>query len=627
VQKAARLAAEEARRAAEEDAAVQKAARLAAEEARRAAEEDAAVQKAARLIGARKAFESRMDNEAAPGPSATHVDTPTRRQDPTAEVKTVQLRDVIGEDLFQDQPSLAELAAWDAVVAFITDMKFPVSTAGSFEQKTVRVVMRCLLEVVARDCLWCRYWCDAMATDDVRVQAKPDHTFTDARDAQASMLGAVLMVEDKRPPASAKATSRLVYACAQATQYGRRRVQKLYYLGKDLGLDLRALSLVSTLVVGTDVQKLRVVRVMSGSPEVETADAYESAVPFQCRQSEALDLLPGFTGVGTGFEDGACVPTRPTAGFLALYRLLRVEGGSQNAAFASPAGSVLAELSVRLDATATDTHRVELGMRLGVGGSSDVYALASGLGVVKVPRHTSAPINDQFNAEVTALRMLADAGVRVPLGPKLVYKALSALFAGGKQWPVLMLDGPVGKSLVDAVRECDSEDARVALANKVVRAVLVTLRVAHERGLIHCDVRPANIVIDGHGEVYLVDWGVSREHGTPAASIGVRAYAVPGVFDNSESKYAASAAMDVYGALCTWIAIVHGGPAVEVPWITAPAKSVESARATWLGDNGELVGVPTVVKGLDADCPAYDYFPEDAAAVCAAAGAGAGAAH
>lgn len=44
--------------------------------------------------------------------------------------------------------------------------------------------------------------------------------------------------------------------------------------------------------------------------------------------------------------------------------------------------------------------------------------------------------------------------------------------------------------------------------------VCLALDLAHESGVIHRDVKPGNIMLGDYGEVYLLDWGVSRVDGT-----------------------------------------------------------------------------------------------------------------
>ena len=46
-------------------------------------------------------------------------------------------------------------------------------------------------------------------------------------------------------------------------------------------------------------------------------------------------------------------------------------------------------------------------------------------------------------------------------------------------------------------------------------AVLQALDYAHERGILHRDVKPDNIMVGTHGEVRLMDWGIARRIGQP----------------------------------------------------------------------------------------------------------------
>src|SRR4051812_12805333 len=76
-------------------------------------------------------------------------------------------------------------------------------------------------------------------------------------------------------------------------------------------------------------------------------------------------------------------------------------------------------------------------------------------------------------------------------------------------------------------RLAPEEAARVAVA------VCHGLEAAHERGLIHRDVKPQNILIDRHGQVRLSDFGIAKALGGPGLTqagmtYGTAAYLSPG---------------------------------------------------------------------------------------------------
>ena len=69
-----------------------------------------------------------------------------------------------------------------------------------------------------------------------------------------------------------------------------------------------------------------------------------------------------------------------------------------------------------------------------------------------------------------------------------------------------------GRTFGDAIDEAKDLTTRLKLLPVVVR-VAQTLAYAHEHGVVHRDVKPANIIVGRHGETVLLDWGIAKVRG------------------------------------------------------------------------------------------------------------------
>ncbi|GII31407.1 hypothetical protein Pmi06nite_48490 [Planotetraspora mira] len=196
---------------------------------------------------------------------------------------------------------------------------------------------------------------------------------------------------------------------------------------------------------------------------------------------------------------------------------------------------------------------------LGQGGFGVVYRarqLAVGREVaLKIDNRVLVSERDQrrFMREVTAAGALSghphvadiyDAGVLPDGRPYMVLE----LCPGGSLADQLKRNGPLG---VHEVR-----DIGIKIAD--------ALAAAHASGVLHRDVKPANILINSYGMVALTDFGLAtRPGGDPARSeMSVTresltpAYAPPEAFDLTEP----TAAGDVYALAATLYALLQGRP-------------------------------------------------------------------
>jgi serine/threonine protein kinase len=73
-----------------------------------------------------------------------------------------------------------------------------------------------------------------------------------------------------------------------------------------------------------------------------------------------------------------------------------------------------------------------------------------------------------------------------------------------------------GRTLRDVVRShptgVTDPHALFNLLDVIVK-VCDALAFAHSRGVIHCDIKPANVMLGDYGEVYMMDWGIARLRG------------------------------------------------------------------------------------------------------------------
>lgn len=67
-----------------------------------------------------------------------------------------------------------------------------------------------------------------------------------------------------------------------------------------------------------------------------------------------------------------------------------------------------------------------------------------------------------------------------------------------------------GETLTNLLLKAGNTDADHSRLLNVYARVCQTIAYAHSRGIVHLDLKPANVMVGAYGEVHVMDWGLSR---------------------------------------------------------------------------------------------------------------------
>ncbi len=112
--------------------------------------------------------------------------------------------------------------------------------------------------------------------------------------------------------------------------------------------------------------------------------------------------------------------------------------------------------------------------------------------------------------------------------------------------PFLVLEFVAGQNLAQVLAE--QGPILLPQAAKIVATVADALQYAHQLGVVHGDVKPANVMVNENGQVMLTDFGFAvlmNEQATGQASGGTVGYLAPEQIDPSVG--AIGSATDIYG--------------------------------------------------------------------------------
>jgi formylglycine-generating enzyme required for sulfatase activity len=204
-----------------------------------------------------------------------------------------------------------------------------------------------------------------------------------------------------------------------------------------------------------------------------------------------------------------------------------------------------------------------LGELLGAGGMGQVFIAEHCRLRHVVAIKLLAP--DLIRSEAARARFRREVETMARLRSPHIVAALDAGEAGGRDY--LVMEYVAGRNLGDVVRYNGPLGVRQALDYLLQAAK--GLRDAHAAGIVHRDVKPANLLLDSGGVVKVLDLGLARLNDAPTqdtdltgqhAVMGTAAYMAP---EQAVDVRRADARADVYSLGCTLFYLLTGKPPFE----------------------------------------------------------------
>lgn len=155
--------------------------------------------------------------------------------------------------------------------------------------------------------------------------------------------------------------------------------------------------------------------------------------------------------------------------------------------------------------------------------------------------------------------------------------------------PFIVLELVEGETLADLLSREGSLDVPATVA--IVRQIADALDYAHGEGVIHRDVKPANLIVASDGKVQLTDFGIARSADDPTtmtkpgAVVGTLAYLAPEVIEGS----AITPASDIYSLGAVTYEMLTG----DAPFRAENVGALVTAIRT--GNAPAMEGVPDPV--------------------------------
>jgi serine/threonine-protein kinase len=237
--------------------------------------------------------------------------------------------------------------------------------------------------------------------------------------------------------------------------------------------------------------------------------------------------------------------------------------------------------------------RYRLGEVIGSGGMGEVWIAKD----TRIQRDVAVKLLRTTADQHAEARFFREARVQATLDHPAVVP-VHDLGVGLEGRPYFVMKRLAGTTLHDALAARDAAFSQRVLLARLID-ICFAIEFAHERGVVHRDVKPGNIMLGNYGEAYLLDWGVARivDDTSALAAVGTlpggeaptlagALLGTPGYMAPEQARgEEVDASADVFALGCVLYEILAGAPALPrglaaIEATLAAAEHRPSARAS-----------------------------------------------
>ena len=152
--------------------------------------------------------------------------------------------------------------------------------------------------------------------------------------------------------------------------------------------------------------------------------------------------------------------------------------------------------------------------------------------------------------------------------------------------PFIVMEHVAGGSLADRLRRSGPQPPGQALA--WLEQAAAALDAAHRKGLVHRDVKPANLLLDGRGDVHVADFGIASAAGLESLTMTGTVLGTAGYLSPEQAQgERAGPASDRYALAVVAYELLSGHRPFESDAPTAEAAAHVHAAVPSIAERGE----------------------------------------